>query len=148
MSILSFGLPVSFLLSSSNSVSSSIHCSISNIWRPLLRTEGSSTVYPKWTSHLRLRDLLHPESSTLPLHLPALNNWFGSVITHCSPLQGSQFHCWPPAPYNALILHPFFAWTLRQSTKAAASPRVQHFLEDDQSILIETSSCNLQFFQN
>ena len=35
---------------------------------------------------------------------------------------------------------------LQQSTWAAASPRVRHSPDDDHSILIETSSCNLQFF--
>ena len=53
------------------------------------------------------------------------------------PLQGSQSTI-PPVPACTLIL--------QQSTSAAASPRVRHSPEDDQSILIEMSSCNLQFF--
>ena len=57
---------------------------ICDIWRPLLRIKGSISKVHNPTP--RLRDLLHPKSTTLPPPV-LINNWCGSVSTPTSSLR-------------------------------------------------------------
>ena len=77
---------------------------------------------------------------SLPLCLLTTDSvqWAHTALPDPSPTS------FPPARFNALILqHPVFA---RSSSSLLKQQRLRHSPDDDQSMLIETSSCNLRFF--
>ena len=87
--------------------------------------------------------VIHPPSPML------ITDWFSSVSTH-SALPHSKDPSptsFPPARFIALILqHPVFMRSSSSLLKQQYLPESSFSPEDDQSILIETLSCNHQFF--